>query len=221
MTVQRVHLIRHGQTAWNAEGRWQGFEAVPLNEVGLAQARALADYWPTPLSAVYSSDLSRAWQTAVLLAEAQGLTPVADERLREFNLGIFQGLTFDEMKRRHPAEAEGFIADYMGYLVPRGESRRQLQERAYAALLEIVARDHGPDVAIVSHGGTLKVLLFRLFGETPELRALHMDNTAITTLERESDRWRLVTLAETPHLATGGGAEEAERRQLSEQSRPD
>ncbi|MFO7320780.1 MAG: histidine phosphatase family protein [Chloroflexota bacterium] len=221
MTLQRVYLIRHGQTAWNVEGRWQGFEATPLNAVGLEQARALAAYWPTRLSAIYSSDLARAWQTAEILATAQGIRPIADERLREFNLGIFQGLTWEEMQRRYPAEADAFRADYMGYVVPGGESRRQLQRRAVEAFNEIVARNDGPEIAIVSHGGTLKVLLFHLFGETPALQALHMDNTAITTLERVDHGWRLAGLAETPHLAAGVLAIGDERQQSNEQSRPD
>ena len=157
MTVERVTLIRHGRTAWNAAGRWQGFEAVPLDDVGFSQARALAAYWQQPLTALYTSDLLRAWQTAAVLGESLGLKPQADERLREFNLGIFQGLTFDEIKRIHPLEADKMRDDYMGYTVPQGETRRALQARAYAAFSDIVADGSG-HVAIVSHGGTIKVL---------------------------------------------------------------
>jgi 2,3-bisphosphoglycerate-dependent phosphoglycerate mutase len=199
MALRRVYLIRHGQTAWNVEGRWQGFEAVPLNPVGLAQARALAANWREPLSAIYSSDLARAWQTAEILGTAVRITPTPDQRLREFHLGIFQGLTWQEMQDRYPTEADQFHADYMGYAVPDGESRYQLQARAYAAWEDIVAGAQD-DVAIVSHGGTLKVLLFKLFGETPELHALRIENTSITTIERNGAGWHLAGANDAAHL---------------------
>lgn len=221
MAVERVYLIRHGQTAWNAEGRWQGFEAVPLNRLGDAQAQALAAAWTAPLSSIHTSDLLRARQTAEILGQTLGLPVHTDERLRELNLGVFQGLTFEEIKQRYPAEVEAMRADYMNYAVPSGESRRALQARAAAALEDILAREPGPGTALVSHGGTLKVLLFRLFGETPELRGLRMDNTAVTTLERQNGRWRLVELASTAHLNGLAAATGVERRQPSEQTRPD
>ena len=107
MTVERVYLIRHGQTAWNVDGRWQGFEPVPLNSMGLAQARMLASSLCAPISAIYTSDLQRAVQTAEALAHGRGLTPQTDIRLREFNLGIFQGLTNEEIHARYPQEAGG------------------------------------------------------------------------------------------------------------------
>lgn len=200
MTANRAYLIRHGQTAWNLAGRWQGFESVPLNETGIAQARALADYWQQPLNALYSSDLSRAWQTAQSLGSKLGLMPTVDPRLREHNLGIFQGLTLDEVNAQYPDHSAAMHADYFGFLIPNGESRRQLQDRAFEAFEDITSRSDGA-VAIVSHGGTIKVLLLRLFGEDPVLRAAHLDNTSITTLDRHEDGWRLTELAATPHLS--------------------
>ncbi len=200
MTAKRAYLIRHGQTAWNLAGRWQGFESVPLNQTGIAQARALADYWQQPLDAIYSSDLSRAWQTAQSLGSKLGLMPSVDPRLREHNLGIFQGMTMDEIDVQYPDHLAAMRADYFGFLIPNGESRRQLQDRAFEAFNEITSRSD-ENVAIVSHGGTIKVLLLRLFGEDPELRAAHLDNTSITTLERAANGWALVELAATSHLA--------------------
>src|SRR5262245_28159365 len=105
MTIERVLLIRHGETEWNNLGRWQGFEQTDLNEVGLLQAKTLAEYVrPHPISAIYSSDLLRALQTAAPLGEALGITPVAHADWREQNLGIFQGLTRDEIEATYPAE---------------------------------------------------------------------------------------------------------------------
>lgn len=201
MTVDRVYLIRHGRTAWNLEGRWQGLRPLPLDEVGLAQAKALAGYWREPLSAIWSSDLSRALDTARALGEALGLTPQIDERLRECNLGIFQGLTKAEMQERHPYEYSQMQADYMGYCIPDGETRRDLQVRAYAAFSDIVRQGTG-QIAIVSHGGTLQMLIHKLLGDDSEaLRTVHIGNTSITTVAPDGESWRLIDLAITPHLS--------------------
>jgi broad specificity phosphatase PhoE len=200
MAVERVYLIRHGETAWNAEGRWQGHEPLPLNETGFQQARALAAYCRRPLTAVYSSDQLRASQTASTLSEALGVPQITDERLRECHLGIFQGLTRQQMQERYPYEFAQMQADYMDYCIPNGETRRSVQARAYAAFMDIVSKAVG-EIAIVTHGGTLQMLMYKLCGESPELRGAHYGNTSITTLEPDGDGWRCVGLAETPHLA--------------------
>ncbi len=202
MAVERVHLIRHGQTAWNAEGRWQGFEATSLNQEGCAQARALAAAWKRPLSAIYSSDLPRAFETAAALGEALGMMPVIDERLRETHLGIFQGKTSAEIRLSHPVEFETMQSLEMDFCVPSGESKRQTQARCYHVFCEILDKESGPEVAIVSHGGTLKYLLYKLFGQTDELVRSYLPNTSVTTIERRGDDWHLVELAATPHLVT-------------------
>jgi broad specificity phosphatase PhoE len=200
MAVERVYLIRHGQTAWNAEGRWQGFTPTTLSDEGFAQVRALARSWKRPLNAIYSSDLPRAFQTAEALGDVLGIVPIIDERLRESNLGIFQGLTNDEIRVRYPLEYENHRSASMNYTIPNGESRLQLQARTYAAFCEICEREIGPEVAIVSHGGPIKVLLYKLFGHTPELQAVRIVNTSVTTLERRGNGWHLAEIAATPHL---------------------
>lgn len=202
MNVRRVYLIRHGQTAWNVEGRWQGFEAVPLNDHGRSQARALAVSWNQPLDVIYSSDLQRALETATTLGDALGLNVKTDERLREFNLGLFQGLTFKEIGERYPVEVKAMHDDYMGYLIPNGETRIQLQTRAFAAFEDINERENASHIAIVSHGGTIKMLIMRLFPELPELREMHIENTSVTTVEWIDGRWELRDMNVTSHLQT-------------------
>lgn len=204
MNVERVLLIRHAETDWNAQGRWQGHEPVPLSEKGRTQARKLAEHLSTrPIGSVYTSDLPRALETATALAEGLGVEPLHDKRLREWHLGIFQGLTRSEILEKYPTEFEENRRDYFDYVIPNGESRRQLQARAYEAWQQIVNDGVGPEVALVSHGGTLKMLLLRLFeSDAPALREIHIDNTSITTIERHGDYWRIVGLAATPHLLT-------------------
>jgi broad specificity phosphatase PhoE len=202
MTVERVLLIRHGETDWNADGRWQGFELVALNEKGLQQASKLALHLQTrPIGDICTSDLPRAVQTAEVLAQELNLTPKLDPRLRELHLGIFQGLTRAEIEERYPAEFEANRLDYLDNIIPNGESRRQLQARAYDALTDLLEEANGPEVVVVSHGGTIRLLLLKLFeSDAPALAKVNFTNTSITTIERTGSYWRLVGLAATPHL---------------------
>jgi broad specificity phosphatase PhoE len=202
MSIERILLIRHGETDWNTQGRWQGHEMVPLNEKGREQARKLAVHLSShPLGSIYTSDLPRARETAEIVAEELGITPILEQRFREWHLGIFQGLTRDEVVVKYPTEYEENRNDYLDYVIPNGESRRQMQMRAYEAWQEIINEAVGPEVAIVSHGGTLKLLLIKLFeSDAPALRDIHIDNTSMTTIERYRDYWRIVGLAATPHL---------------------
>ncbi|MBZ0304293.1 MAG: histidine phosphatase family protein [Anaerolineae bacterium] len=203
MPPERILLIRHGETDWNAEGRWQGFARTDLNAVGRAQAQTLANYLrDRPIRAIYTSDLPRTWQTALPLAQALGLEPQADPRWREINLGKLQGFTSQEMKRHFPAEMMARAADLWGYAYPQGESRRQLQERAYAAWQHVITQPIEPEVAIVSHGGTIKTLLWKLFGETDKRLDMHIANTSVTTLEQAGEAWLLREVAAIPHLGS-------------------
>lgn len=202
-SIERVFLIRHGQTDWNLDGRWQGVLPVGLNNEGHLQARELANYLSArPIKTIVSSDIPRAFDTAKAIGDVLSVTVQTDERLREFNLGIFQGLTRDQIAERYPQEWQGFRADYWNYVVQQGESRRDLQNRAYAAWHSILQEAIGPEVAIVSHGGTIRMLLFRLFEDVPGLNEIHIDNTSLTTIERQGDSWHLAEIAAVPHLLT-------------------
>lgn len=199
--TKRIVLIRHGQTDWNIEGRWQGTIDQPLNEEGLAQARILADHLDDrPITAVYSSDLQRAYQTALPLAERKGLTVHTDPRLRELNLGVFQGLTHTEISERYPAEMAAMRDDYMGFVVPGGESRGAMQSRAVAALNDIAAREPGDEIAVITHGGTIRVILLKLLGDDPQVTRVPIGNTSITVLEQNGQGWRVVEETAAPHL---------------------
>lgn len=202
MTTQ-VFLVRHGETDWNASGRWQGHAPVPLNAEGLAQSAALGRYLASNgahVSALYSSDLPRALQTAEAIGAALGLSVVPDARLREIDLGEWQGLTREEADAWDSARYAAYRQDWRTVPAPGGESRRALGERARAAFDEIVARHPQATIVIVSHGGTLGMLLESLF-QTIERPSLA--NTSVTVVERAAPDadWVLVRVAWTPHLA--------------------
>lgn len=204
MTQKQVLLIRHGETDWNAQRRWQGIEPTPLNELGFSQARMLADYLArhkSPIEEIHCSDLPRALQTATIIGEALDITPQIDIRWREINVGVFQGLTGDEAERLYAAEMAAYRSEDVHFIIPKGESRHALQKRAYEVWLEIITDEEtAAQIAIVSHGGTIKALLRELFGADDERLKPWLPNTSITTLECVNNQWDLVAFAQTPHL---------------------
>lgn len=199
--MKRIYLIRHGQTEWNADGRWQGMIDIPLSETGLNQAAALASYMSSSsLSSVYSSDLQRAVQTAEPLAKIINLPLHRDARLREQNLGVFQGLTHEEHREKFPDLVQAMYRDYWGFTFPEGENRGQVRDRVIAFWNELLIREPEGETAIVLHGGTIRVLLMHMLGPSRELDHVKLLNTSITTLEWEGEKVRLVELAQIPHL---------------------
>jgi probable phosphoglycerate mutase len=160
VTSRRVLLWRHGRTRWNVEHRFQGQADPPLDDVGKQQAmlsaRLLATYSP---SAIVSSDLCRAVQTARPLAELLGLPVNLDPRLRERSLGEWEGLTREEVVRRHPGQYAQWLAGREAHQ-HGSESRAEVGERVLAAL----AAAEGDTVVLVTHSATAMALIGRLLG---------------------------------------------------------
>ncbi|MBP2018428.1 broad specificity phosphatase PhoE [Symbiobacterium terraclitae] len=154
-----LYLVRHGETAANAEGRYIGWGEHPLSRAGEAQARLAARYLSRcPVTCIRTSDLQRCLQTAGRIGEATGLTPVPDPRLRELDFGRFSGLTHHEIARRWPGELAAWMADPERASPPGGESVSSLRRRALAAL----PRRDG--AVVVTHGGVIRTLLAHLTG---------------------------------------------------------
>jgi broad specificity phosphatase PhoE len=152
--VTTILLVRHGETDWNRERRWQGHADPPLNEAGRRQAEQLAEtLLADPPAAVYSSDLLRARETAEAVTARLGLPLVLDPRLREADVGEWSGLTTPEIEERYPAGAARRLAGGTGW--ERGETYEQLRERVLEALHEIAAANDGRRVLVVTHGGPM------------------------------------------------------------------
>ena len=152
-----IFLVRHGQTDWNAERRWQGHADPPLNERGRAEARVLADRLAgRGLRRVYSSDLERARETAEIVGAALGLPVELDERLREVDVGEWSGLTLTEVEERFP---DGFRRRHEGGTGwTEGERFDVMTERVLAALHELAARHGDEPVLVVTHGGPIRAV---------------------------------------------------------------
>ena len=152
-------LIRHGETAWNAEHRIQGQLDIPLSPLGVLQSARLAESLANePIDAVYSSGQSRAWLTAAPLAARLGLEVIAEPRLRERSFGIFEGLTLDEVAERYPPEFKKWRERDPTWRPEGGESGQQLIDRVLSAVSDIAIKHPGQTVVLVSHGGVLDVL---------------------------------------------------------------
>jgi probable phosphoglycerate mutase len=152
-------LIRHGETAWNAEHRIQGQLDIPLSPLGVLQSARLAECLANePIDAVYSSGQSRAWLTAAPLAARLGLELIAEPRLRERSFGIFEGLTLDEIAARYPPEFKKWRERDPAWRPEGGESGQQLIDRVLSAVSDIGIKHPSQTVVLVSHGGVLDVL---------------------------------------------------------------
>jgi probable phosphoglycerate mutase len=147
--VTTVLLVRHGETDWNREHRWQGWTDVPLNELGRQQAAELAARLRTvPFDAVYSSDLSRALETAEVVAAEHGLSAIADSGLREIDVGSWSGLTKAEIQER-----------FAGAWPDDAETSEAHAARVRAAASRILREHAQGTVLLVTHGGTIRALL--------------------------------------------------------------
>ena len=153
-----ILLARHGETAWNREGRFQGHADPPLNRTGRSQAVDLTvALMAEELAAIYSSPLRRALETAEVIAASHGLAAVAVDALREVDVGSWSGLTRTEVEERFPAQFARWL-DY-GEGWEDGESYEQMGRRAVTALLELAAAHEGERVLAVTHGGPIRAVL--------------------------------------------------------------
>ncbi|UCG22695.1 MAG: histidine phosphatase family protein [Chloroflexota bacterium] len=189
-----ILLVRHGQTDWNLARRAQGHIDIPLNDAGRWQSERLASRLASStIDAIYSSDLRRASETAAILGQALNLTPNLDAAFRERNGGIFQGLTGEELARRYPDAVRAFKKH--GQTPPGGESNLDLARRAAPALERLADGHRGQTIILVTHGGTLRVLIAYLLGLPVGKKAPFKvsGNTGLTIAE-VGDTARYITL---------------------------
>ncbi len=188
--VERVVIWRHGQTTWNAAGRFQGQADPPLNLVGEGQSRLSAGYLAVdPPDLVLTSDLIRAVSTAQALSQLIETPVKVEPRLREIDLGSWQGLTRTEVAAAHPEQYAQWLDGHQP--VDRGgETRAQLDERVLAALRDIRV-DH---VLLVTHGGTARSIIETLLDLPHAGRWLGvLGNCHWSELQRRTGGWQLRT----------------------------
>jgi probable phosphoglycerate mutase len=199
----RVLAIRHGETAWNVDTRIQGQLDIPLNETGQRQARRLAlALAAEPISAIYASDLWRAYETAQSIAAATGLEVIPDEGLREREFGLFQGKTFAEIEAIWPEQSLRWRKRDPAFAPEGGgESLLAFRERITRTAHHLAARHPGQQIVLVAHGGVLDVLYRAATGQELQApRTWQLGNAAINRLLWTPEGFTLVGWADTHHL---------------------
>lgn len=201
-TKSNFTLVRHGETEWNLSGRWQGHADAPLSERGEAQAQALGKRFKTEsFDACYASDLGRAVRTAKLALGPAGMSFETDDRLRERDLGVMQGLTTSEMVQRCPEVYDSFRNAGPDYVIPDGESFRQFHDRCVEALEDYAERHAGERVLIITHGGVLGSI-FRYVAHIPleAPRGYVLLNCSVNVVDKLGDSWNLLHWGDVSHL---------------------
>jgi probable phosphoglycerate mutase len=198
----RVFVLRHGETACNAELRIQGHLDAPLNALGLRQAEALgAALAGEGIGAIYSSDLARAWQTAGAVQRATGAPLLADAALRERAFGRFEGLTYAEIEQRWPDEVARWRRREAGFAPGGGEPLAGFYARCVGAAAALAERHPGQTIAIVAHGGVLDCLYRAATGlDLAAPRSWQLGNAAINRLLWHGEGFALVGWNDTAHL---------------------
>ena len=196
-------FIRHGETDWNRQQRFQGQIDVPLNAQGHAQAARLAARLAgEPPDAFFTSDLIRARETAAPLADAWGQTPVALAGLREQAFGIFEGLNLAAITAGHPDLWQRWLEHRADFALPGGESLRQFHTRVLSTVRELATAGAGQRLTLVSHGGVLDMLWRSAHGLPLDgLRECEIPNTGINRLRWVNDGLRVEVWADAAHLA--------------------
>ena len=207
METTRLLLVRHGQSQGNAERRFGGHSPTPLSELGRRQAEATARALASEgVTAIYSSDLLRAAQTAEPLARMTGLEINRTSTLRERSVGLLEGLTFEEAAERYPEEYAALLRRDFEHVLAGGESYRQLLDRASAELDRGVERHRGGTIAAFSHTGTICILVLHLMGalDAPHLKPVWISsaNCGVTRFEiQHGGLIRVRMVNDTRHLS--------------------
>ena len=199
-------LVRHGETEWNVQRRFQGQTDVPLSDFGKWQAELIAGRLKSQkIDALYTSDLKRARETAAAIAEFSRLEIVSEPRLRELKFGILEGMTFDEAQVQHPEMIAAWLDDF--HSTPEGSESIEDFHLRLVSLLEDLKRKHDEQVVLlVAHGGPLSEILRIVLGLSQEKRwYLELENASLSEVLIAEDYVSLKRLNDTCHLALSRG----------------
>lgn len=200
----KLYLIRHGQTDWNIQGKIQGSNDVALNQTGRSQARMLAKGMDSrPVARIYSSPQKRAVETARIIADRQHVDVYLVPGLVEVEFGLWEGMTWDEIKEKYPDEYEKWTLNPLEAGPPGGETRMQALKRSAQAIEDIIALSgSNHDIAVVSHGATLAYVVAYLLRDHPGGFEIIVENASITTIGYNSvtQDCQLLKVNETDHL---------------------
>jgi 2,3-bisphosphoglycerate-dependent phosphoglycerate mutase len=196
-------LVRHGETEWNAQRRYQGQSNVPLSALGRRQAECVAERLASQkIDAVYASDLERAWETATIIAAKHRLQVFSEPRLRELKFGVLEGLTFDEAQAQYPDMITAWLEDFNR--PPQGAETIDLFHVRIMSLLDDLKQKHNEQILLlVGHGGSLSEILRAALGLAREKRwYFEMEHTSLCELLIAQEYVSLIRLNDVSHLTS-------------------
>lgn len=200
--MTRIIFVRHGQTKWNLELKYQGHSDIELTETGLRQAELVAARLACePVQAVYASDLGRALKTAEVIANVHNVSVKTIPALREYYFGEWEGLTHKQISARWPDIYAEFFKHPDEIRVPGGETFGELKQRAQSAIETLVANHPDQTVVVVSHGGTIRTIVCAALGiHLNRVWGIRQDNTAVSIIEYYDDSSIVTLLNDIHHL---------------------
>jgi alpha-ribazole phosphatase len=200
-----LYLVRHGITKWNDERRYQGQRDLPLSGAGRLQAEKVARRLQgVDITAVYSSDLVRAMDTARFIGETHRLPIIPLEELREIDVGEWEGKSFEQLRHEESELFEHWLSDTVNNPIPGGESYAQVRDRVIPKTIELIRTHTGSSICIVSHSGPIKLILCYALGMAPSGRlSFELTNASVSKVTFTDDmRIRVSFLNDTCHLVT-------------------
>jgi len=200
--MKKLFLIRHGQTEQNGEPRYFGVTDLPLSTEGCRQAQLIADsLCDEQINALFTSPLCRSLETAGIIAEDHKLEARIVRGLSEIDFGQWEGLSFDEIRSRNPEQVSRWLNDPWNFAFPAGQSVQHFRSHVIEVIEQIL--DVAGNVAVVAHGGSLRVIICHLCGwPINSFHSFSLDTASITVLEHFGDTTIVKTLNDTCHLQT-------------------
>lgn len=199
-----IILIRHGETHWNALGKFQGSRDIELSEEGIVQAKLLKKRLNESFDCVYCSPLKRALNTAEIISENIKSEPIIYENLREIDFGEWEGLTTNDIKNNYPEIFKEWLTDdTTGPLCGGDGSLKKASTRAKHAILDIASQNKGKTAAVVAHGGIIKAALIGIFNWNMNMyHKIRLGNTSISKLYFDDNMNPIILgLNDTSHLS--------------------
>ncbi|MEW9122153.1 MAG: alpha-ribazole phosphatase [Thermotaleaceae bacterium] len=184
-----IILVRHGETELNHQKKYCGWKDPSLTETGICQAEIVRDKLKAEnLQAIYCSDLKRTFETAQIINEYHQLGIVPMKGLREMNFGLLDGLSYAEIQKKYPTEAQLWEKDWIDFVLPQGESFRSMYERVNETVREIYKESKKDKILFVSHSGCIRAILAHWIGGTmKDYWKYKIEHCGITRIEISDD----------------------------------
>ena len=201
----RLYFMRHGETVWNTERRYQGMTDIELSEEGLRQAECAAKRFKNiKIDKIYASPLKRAMKTAEKIAAEKGIEIISEDDFREIHFGEWEGKTVPELTEKYGESYTNFIREPHKYGFPGEGSVENVINRIKPGIDRLIAEEKG-NVLIVSHGGIIRLMIMYIMGlDSSWFTKMWINNTGVSIVEIKNDRRLLLTLNDSAHLAETG-----------------